>query len=56
MTGGKGKVHIRNQEEETHLGINRMRSARTKPTVTSKFEAGNTKGNTNKMNPNTIGT
>lgn len=35
--------------------MKRMRSAKTNPTVTSKFDAGNTNGNTNNMNPNTIG-
>lgn len=39
-----------------HLGMNKMRSAKTNPTVTSRLLAGNTKGNTNNMNPNTIGT
>jgi hypothetical protein len=39
-----------------YLGMNNMRSAKTNPTVTSRLLAGNTNGNTNNMNPNTIGT
>lgn len=59
---GKAKKQMYRWREEirsdfsTHLGMNRILSAKTKPTITSRFDAGNTNGNTNSMNPKTIGT
>lgn len=42
--------------KKTYLGMYKILSAKTKPTVTSKLLAGSRNGKTNNMNPNTSAT